>query len=81
MDTTKMERVRQLFSANRTFGEIERDERMPLHHVTWCAWLRWEPIESAVRLFATMALTVPEPYGKNGLAWLRSQGVAIAGEA
>ncbi len=77
MTEEKMTRVRQLMSANRTFGDIERDEDLALHEVGWCSWLRNEDVGAAVLLFNQMTLEIKPPFGKNGLAWLRQRDVRV----
>lgn len=56
----------------RTCGETANIARVTPHIVDWCAWLRHEPIDEAVRLFTRMTLEVVRaPLGRGGLAWLR----------
>ena len=55
----------------RTCGETAAIARVVPHVVDWCAWLRHEPIDEAVRLFTRMTLEVRAPLGRGGLAWLR----------
>lgn len=55
----------------RTCGETANIARVAPHVVDWCAWLRHESIDEAVRLFTQMTLEVRAPLGRGGLAWLR----------
>jgi len=72
-------KIRALFSANRTFGDIERECKVPFHVLAWLSWLRTYSDEEVADMITQVRVAVPNPpYGKGGLDFIRAQGWTMA---
>lgn len=79
MTVEQVIKIRALFSADRTFGDIERECKVPLHELAWLAWLRTYSDEEAADMITKVRVAVPNPpYGKGGLDFIRAQGWTVA---
>ena len=79
MTVEQVIKIRALFSANRTFGDIERECNVPLHELAWLAWLGLYSDEAVADMITQVRVAVPNPpYGEGGLAFIRAQGWTVA---
>ena len=78
MTPDQMQRLRELWAAGRSIGQIEAELGLSGPLVTWAIWVRHLPPDRATQTVNDMAANVVSPFGRNGWEYLRERGLARA---
>lgn len=79
MTPDQMQRLRELWAAGRSEGQIEAELGLSGPLVTWAIWVRHLPLDRATQTVNDMAANVVSPFGRNGWEYLRERGLAPEG--
>jgi len=79
MTPDQMQRLRELWAAGRSVGQIEAELGLSGPLVTWAIWVRRLPLDRATQTVNDMAANVVSPFGRNGWEYLRERGLAPEG--
>ena len=79
MTPDQMQRLRELWAAGRSKGQIEAELGLSGPLVTWAIWVRHLSLDRATEVVNDLAANLVSPFGRNGWEYLRERGLAPEG--